>query len=169
MFKYFESRLPPYPPAEPHLPPKDFMAFVWDGTRGLRGYVVAMAALSAAIAVFEALLFAVLGLATAWSPLEAKAALREWIGWRQFLWLFVALALFETRRSKKLFAALLGVAAIVAAGVAVAAIWASVSYTNRRASMSTPSALRVWSTATMASKASPTIKGSNLNLKGWEG
>ena len=66
MFKYFESRLPPYPPAEPHLPPKDFMAFVWDCTRGLRGYVVAMAALSAAIAVFEALLFAVLGHVVDW-------------------------------------------------------------------------------------------------------
>ncbi|OYD48931.1 ABC transporter ATP-binding protein [Acidovorax kalamii] len=66
MFKYFESRLPPYPPAEPHLPPKDFMAFVWDCTRGLRGYVVAMAVLSAAIAVFEALLFAVLGHVVDW-------------------------------------------------------------------------------------------------------
>nr|WP_289814448.1 ABC transporter ATP-binding protein [Acidovorax kalamii] len=66
VFKYFESRLPPYPPAEPHLPPKDFMAFVWDCTRGLRGYVVAMAVLSAAIAVFEALLFAVLGHVVDW-------------------------------------------------------------------------------------------------------
>ncbi|MCZ8220959.1 MAG: ABC transporter ATP-binding protein [Acidovorax sp.] len=75
MFKYFESRLPPYPPAEPHLPPKDFMAFVWDGTRGLRGYVVAMAALSAAIAVFEALLFAVLGHVVDWLSSVAPHAL----------------------------------------------------------------------------------------------
>lgn len=66
MFRFFESRLPPYPPAEPHLPPKDFMAFVWDGTRGLRGYVAAMAGLSAAIAVYEALLFAVLGHVVNW-------------------------------------------------------------------------------------------------------
>lgn len=75
MFKYFESRLPPYPPAEPHLPPKDFMAFVWDCTRGLRGYVVAMAALSAAIAVFEALLFAVLGHVVDWLSSVAPHAL----------------------------------------------------------------------------------------------
>ena len=75
MFKYFESRLPPSPPAEPHLPPKDFMAFVWDGTRGLRGYVVAMAALSAAIAVFEALLFAVLGHVVDWLSTVAPHAL----------------------------------------------------------------------------------------------
>ncbi|CAN7600021.1 multidrug ABC transporter ATP-binding protein [Acidovorax sp. Leaf76] len=75
MFKYFESRISPYPPAEPHLPPKDFMAFVWDGTRGVRGYVVAMAALSAAIAVFEALLFAVLGHVVDWLSTVAPAAL----------------------------------------------------------------------------------------------
>lgn len=75
MFKYFESRISPYPPAEPHLPPKDFMAFVWDGTRGVRGYVVAMAALSAAIAVFEALLFAVLGHVVDWLSTVPQAAL----------------------------------------------------------------------------------------------
>ena len=75
MFKYFESRISPYPPAEPHLPPKDFMAFVWDGTRGVRGYVVAMAVVSAAIAVFEALLFAVLGHVVDWLSTVAPAAL----------------------------------------------------------------------------------------------
>jgi len=75
VFKYFENRLPPYPPAEPHLPPKDFMAFVWDCTRGLRGWVVAMAVLSAAIAVFEALLFAVLGHVVDWLSSVAPAAL----------------------------------------------------------------------------------------------
>ena len=75
VFKYFESRLPPYPPAEPHLPPKDFMAFVWDGTRGLRGYVAAMAGLSAAIAIYEALLFAVLGHVVDWLSTVAPHAL----------------------------------------------------------------------------------------------
>jgi len=72
------------------------------------------------------LLFAVLGLATAWSPLEAKAALREWIGWRQVLWLFVALALFETRRSKTVFAALFAFAATVTACVSIGAWLAGV-------------------------------------------
>ena len=72
------------------------------------------------------LLFAVLGLATAWSPLEAKAALREWIGWRQFLWLFVALALFETRRSKTVFAALFASAVTLTACVSIGAWLAGV-------------------------------------------
>jgi ATP-binding cassette, subfamily B, multidrug efflux pump len=75
LFRFFESRLPPYPPAEPHLPPKDFMAFVWDGTRGLRGYVAAMAGLSAAIAFYEALLFAVLGYVVDWISTTAPSAL----------------------------------------------------------------------------------------------
>ena len=75
MFKYFESRLPPYPPAEPHLPPKAFLAFVWDCTHGLRGWVVGMAVLSAAIAVFEALLFAVLGHVVDWLSSVAPDAL----------------------------------------------------------------------------------------------
>ncbi len=75
LFRFFESRLPPYPPAEPHLPPKDFMAFVWDGTRGLRGYVAAMAGLSAAIAIYEALLFAVLGHVVDWISSTAAGAL----------------------------------------------------------------------------------------------
>ena len=57
MFRFFESRLPP-PAAEPHLPPKAFLAFVWDCTRGLRGYVAAMAGLSAAIAIYDELLSA---------------------------------------------------------------------------------------------------------------
>ena len=75
LFKFFEDRLPPYPGAEPPLPPKAFMAFVWDGTRGLRGYVVAMAVLSAGIAVFEALLFAVLGRVIDWLSDVAPGAL----------------------------------------------------------------------------------------------
>ena len=72
MFRFFESRLPPYPAAEPHLPPKAFLAFVWDCTRGLRGYVAAMAGLSAAIAVYEALLFAVLGVVVDWISTSAS-------------------------------------------------------------------------------------------------
>ena len=75
LFPFFENRLPPYPPAEPHLPPRDFMAFVWDGTRGLRGYVAAMAGLSAAIAMYEALLFAVLGHVVDWLSTTAPSAL----------------------------------------------------------------------------------------------
>ncbi len=66
LFRFFENRVPPYPAGEPAVPPKDFMAFVWAGTRGVRGHVATMAGLSAAIAVYEALLFAVLGQLVDW-------------------------------------------------------------------------------------------------------
>ncbi len=88
MFRFFEDRLPPYPPADPHLPPRAFMAFVWDCTRGLRGYVAAMAGLSAAIAIYEALLFAVLGRVVDWLSDVAPAAL-----WAQHRGSIVAITL----------------------------------------------------------------------------
>ena len=91
MFRFFESRLPPYPGAEPHLPPKDFMAFVWDCTLGLRGYVIAMAALSAAIAVAEALLFAVLGRVIDWLSGVAPHAL--WVERKGSILAIIALLL----------------------------------------------------------------------------
>ena len=60
LFKFFEKSVPCYPSNEPALPPRGFLAFFWACARGVRGYVVAMAGLSALIAVYEALLFAVL-------------------------------------------------------------------------------------------------------------
>ena len=66
MFKYFESRLPPYPPADPHLPPKAFMAFVWDCTRGMRGWIALLTGTSALLALYEALLFAIMGHVVDW-------------------------------------------------------------------------------------------------------
>ncbi|AVS78013.1 multidrug ABC transporter ATP-binding protein [Paracidovorax avenae] len=89
MFQYFENRVPPYPSTEPTLPPKGFMAFVWACTQGLRGHVMAMAGLSAAIAVYEALLFSVLGHLVDWLSGTAPDSL--WTGHRGALWLIVGL------------------------------------------------------------------------------
>jgi ATP-binding cassette subfamily B multidrug efflux pump len=61
MFRWFEKLVHPYPDAAAATPPKDFLAFVWACTRGLRGYVVAMTVLTAVIGAFEALLFAMMG------------------------------------------------------------------------------------------------------------
>lgn len=66
MFRLFEKLLHPYPEAEPALPPKGFVAFVWACTRGLRGYIAGLALLSATIAAYEAWLFAVLGTVVDW-------------------------------------------------------------------------------------------------------
>ncbi|MFN9471556.1 ABC transporter ATP-binding protein [Acidovorax sp.] len=75
MFGFFEKRVAPYPAEEPHLPPKGFLAFVWHCAQGMQGHVLAMAALSAAIAVYEALLFAVLGRVVDWLGSVAPADL----------------------------------------------------------------------------------------------
>ena len=75
LFKFFEKSVPCYPSNEPALPPRGFLAFVWACARGVRGYVVAMAGLSALIAVYEALLFAVLGRVVDWIAAATPATL----------------------------------------------------------------------------------------------
>ena len=66
MFHWFEKRVNPYPDAHPKQPPAGFMAFLWAGTRGMRGLILALIVLTAAIGAFEALLFSMLGSVVDW-------------------------------------------------------------------------------------------------------
>jgi ATP-binding cassette subfamily B multidrug efflux pump len=66
LFRFFEKLLHPYPAAEPAPPPSGLFAFLWACTQGLRLKMAVMAALTAAISTFEALLFAVLGRIVDW-------------------------------------------------------------------------------------------------------
>ncbi|WP_309678377.1 ABC transporter ATP-binding protein, partial [Polaromonas sp.] len=75
LFKKFESLLHAYPDAEPALPPTGFMAFLWACSQGARGYILTLAVLSAAMAAFEALLFAMLGRIVDWLPTTQPARL----------------------------------------------------------------------------------------------
>ena len=76
MFAFFERLLDPYPRAEPTPPPTGFMAFIWACTQGVRGKIALMAVLTAAMAAFEALLFAMLGRIVDWlGPQPASPAL----------------------------------------------------------------------------------------------
>ena len=61
MLAWFESLVDPYPDAEPVVPPRGFMAFIWFCTRGLRRHIAAMAFFTAVIGAFEALMFAMMG------------------------------------------------------------------------------------------------------------
>lgn len=61
MLRSFERRLDPFPPDEIPPPPVGLVRFLWACTRGARGYVLAMALLSAAVSVYEAWLFSFLG------------------------------------------------------------------------------------------------------------
>ena len=65
-FRYFEERVPPYPPAEPEPPPRGFFAFIWRCTQGMRGWIALLTLTSASLAVYEALLFAILGRVVDW-------------------------------------------------------------------------------------------------------
>ncbi|MEE4638109.1 MAG: hypothetical protein V2J42_05170 [Wenzhouxiangella sp.] len=66
MFRYFENRVNPYPDGEPSQPPRGLLAFLWAGTEGLRPYLLGMTLLTAAVAIFEAVLFWMLGRVVDW-------------------------------------------------------------------------------------------------------
>ena len=60
IFHRFETLLAPYPEALPAPPPRQFLRFLWECTRGLRPLLLAMTLGAAAIGAFEALLFAMM-------------------------------------------------------------------------------------------------------------
>ncbi len=66
MFRYFEKLVAPFPNTPPPALPQGFFAFLWACARGVRRYIGAMTLLTAAIGVFEALLFSVLGKVVDW-------------------------------------------------------------------------------------------------------
>jgi len=77
LLKRFERLLHAYPDAEPSLPPKGFIAFIWAASLGARGYIVLLAGLSATMAIFDALLFAMLGHIVDWLSITPPAKLWE--------------------------------------------------------------------------------------------
>jgi len=66
LFRYFESKVNAFPDAAAGLPPKRFMAFLWACTEGSRGWVLLLMLLTAAIGIFDAVLFAALGRVVDW-------------------------------------------------------------------------------------------------------
>ncbi|WP_211251690.1 ABC transporter ATP-binding protein [Andreprevotia chitinilytica] len=66
LFNWFEKRVQPYPDAPPAQPPKGFFAFVWAGTTGMRGLILAVALLTAATGAFEALLYSMMSTVVDW-------------------------------------------------------------------------------------------------------
>ena len=60
MFQRFERLVHPYPDALPPPPPREFLAFLWESTRGTRPLLLMVMLLCAAIGAFEALLFSMM-------------------------------------------------------------------------------------------------------------
>jgi ATP-binding cassette subfamily B multidrug efflux pump len=71
----FERLVDPYPAALPATPPSRFWPFMWAATAGTRPYIAAMTVFTAAIGVFEALLYAMLGNLVDWLARIAPAQL----------------------------------------------------------------------------------------------
>ncbi|MEO7338747.1 MAG: multidrug ABC transporter ATP-binding protein, partial [Caldimonas sp.] len=60
VFRRFETLVQPYPDVLPPPPPRRFLRFLWECTRGMRGLLLLMTLFSAAIGSFEALLFSMM-------------------------------------------------------------------------------------------------------------
>jgi ATP-binding cassette subfamily B multidrug efflux pump len=60
VFQRFERLVAPYPDALPATPPTSFMSFLWRNSEGLRGWLLLLTLLTAAIGAFEALLFSMM-------------------------------------------------------------------------------------------------------------
>lgn len=66
MFKFFESRVQPYPEEEPSAPPSTLVAFCWHYSKPVAGWLIFMSVLTAAMAAGEVLLFGFLGSIVDW-------------------------------------------------------------------------------------------------------
>ena len=75
MFSFFEKLVHSYPEAAPEPTPKTFFAFMWAASKGLRPYLLLMTICTAAIGVFEAFLFSMLGQVVDWLAKTEPAAL----------------------------------------------------------------------------------------------
>ena len=66
MFRFFESRVNPYPAEEPSTPPDTLLAFCWHYTKPVAGWIVLMSILTAMLAAGEVVLFGFLGSIVDW-------------------------------------------------------------------------------------------------------
>ena len=89
MFSFFEKLVHPYPDATPEPTPKTFFAFMWAASKGLRPYLLLMTICTAAIGVFEAFLFSMLGQVVDWLGKTEPSAL--WTTQRENLFLLAAI------------------------------------------------------------------------------
>lgn len=73
MFRWFEQRLPPFPPETPETPPATLFAFCRHYTRGAGPYLIASAVLMAVIALIEVWMFGFLGNIVDWLSVQDRA------------------------------------------------------------------------------------------------
>jgi len=82
VFKWFESRLNPYPTSEPEQPPSTLLAFCLHFSKGAKRWLIAMAILGAAIAVGEVMLFGFMGSIIDWLSDADRSTFLATEGWK---------------------------------------------------------------------------------------
>ncbi|WP_327437790.1 ABC transporter ATP-binding protein [Pseudomonas donghuensis] len=101
MLQIFERRLDPFPPDEVPPPPVGLLRFMWACTRGARGYVLALALLSASVSIYEAWLFSFLGqvvdLLSSWQAGGAADGQERRVLWGIAIVLFSSIGLVALR------------------------------------------------------------------------
>ena len=93
LFRWFESRLEPFPAAEPTEPPNTFWAFCLHFTRGAWPFILLAAVLMSAIAITEVWMFAFLGNIVDWLSEQNRETFLDNEGWKLAGMAFVVLVL----------------------------------------------------------------------------
>jgi ATP-binding cassette subfamily B multidrug efflux pump len=96
VFKWFESRLDPYPAGDPQQPPKGLVAFCLHYCMGAKRWLIAMALLGAGIALGEILLFSFMGSIIDWLGTADRATFLADEGWKLGLMAVVLLLILPT-------------------------------------------------------------------------
>jgi len=91
VFKWFETRLNPYPLEEPEQPPKGLVAFCLHYCKGAKRWLIAMALLGAGVALGEILLFSFMGSIIDWLGTADRATFLQTEGWKLALMAVVLL------------------------------------------------------------------------------
>ncbi len=84
MFKWFESRLNPYPPEKPGTPPNGILAFCWHYCSSAWPWLALMSLLTACISISEVYLFGFLGNIIDWLVVSDRVGFIEREGHRLF-------------------------------------------------------------------------------------
>jgi ATP-binding cassette subfamily B multidrug efflux pump len=77
MFRWFETRLDPFPAEKPGMPPAGLAAFVWHYLRPVWGLLAIITFLSALIAVVEVSIFSIIGTLVDWLARENREGFFE--------------------------------------------------------------------------------------------
>ncbi len=91
IFRYFENRLDPYPNNEIDFSKQGLFAFLWECTKGLRGWLLTFSLLVAMTGVYEAMLFAWVGDLVDWLAIYTPETLWQEKGTEIFTMLAIML------------------------------------------------------------------------------